>query len=99
MFGACFAAPHNSQSRHWSMRIATSARDGGWQSGKTLKFDPRGVLFALRHGTTPSRLTLSGCCYKESRQWFAAVATSLFGELNRRDPHPFDQFRTAAYCR
>jgi hypothetical protein len=27
------------------------------------------------------------------RQWFAAVATSLFGELNRRDPHLFDPLR------
>ena len=62
------------------MRIVTSARDGGWQSGKTFKLDPRRVLFTLRHEHNAISPDFELLLYKDSRQWFAAVATSLFAE-------------------
>jgi hypothetical protein len=60
------------------------------ESGKTFKPDPQRALFTLRyqHNGIPPDFEL--LMYGDARQWFPAVATSLFGELDRRYPHLFD---------
>ena len=100
MFGACFAVRHNSQYRGHATRRLRSALAScagaslvdednnlraGWRMAERKdKLDPRRVLFTLRHEHNAIPPDFELLLYKDSRQWFAAVATSLFGERQLR---------------
>ena len=64
-----------------------------FDAGKKFKIDPQRLLYSLQwqHNATPPDLHLQ--LVQEPREWFDRVASTLFGALNRDDPHLFDALR------
>ena len=62
-------------------------------NGKRAKLDPARVLFSLRyvHNGLPPDFEL--LLFDEPQLWLGAVTATLLGELNRCQPHLFDQLR------
>lgn len=64
-------------------------------NGVKFKLDPQCLLYSLQwqHNGTPPDLHLQLVCARQL--WFDRVASSLFGALNRHDPHLFDALRVS----
>jgi hypothetical protein len=70
------------------------AEEEDFGDGKRAKLDPARVLFSLQyvHNAIPPDFEL--LLFGDTREWLDAVATTLAGELSRRQPHLFEKLRT-----